>query len=243
MKSKILIRLGNFFFYYRDFLFPVIFLGLLLFSKPIFPCGRYDLSVWLVIGGFFVAMAGQILRALTVGYDYIVRGGVNKKVYADRLVTGGVFSHSRNPLYLGNFIILVGLSLIVNAHLIYWIGIPLFFLIYASLIAAEENFLRQKFGSEYEDYCQRVNRIWPNWKGFKTSIQNMNFSWKRLLNKEYGSFCMWIIVAILMRMWSLHCVLGKEAAMEIKRLAFILILPISIYILIPVLKDRKSISE
>ena len=45
---------------------------------------------------------------LTIGYEYIVRGGRQGKVYAEDLVQGGVFAHSRNPLYLGNLLIIVG---------------------------------------------------------------------------------------------------------------------------------------
>jgi protein-S-isoprenylcysteine O-methyltransferase Ste14 len=61
--------------------------------------------------GVVVLAGGLALRSLVVGLAYIKRGGKGKKVYADALVTDGIFAHSRNPLYLGNILILCGLAL------------------------------------------------------------------------------------------------------------------------------------
>ena len=96
--------------------------------------------------GTAVVLLGQIIRAMTIGLDYIIRGGRNRRVYAEDLVTTGIFSHCRNPLYVGNLLVLLGLGIAANS--IYFVGIlmPLFLLFYQAIVLAEENFLRNKFG-------------------------------------------------------------------------------------------------
>src|SRR5205814_7404454 len=100
--------------------------------------------------GFLVASAGQMLRAATIGLEYIIRGGRKRQVYAEKLVQGGVFAHCRNPLYLGNFVILLGVGLASNSVLFLCIAIPFFAFAYWALIAAEENYLRNKAEHEFD---------------------------------------------------------------------------------------------
>ena len=53
--------------------------------------------------GVFVSFLGLGVRAATIGFEYVVRGGRNRQVYADHLVQGGIYAHTRNPMYLGQF--------------------------------------------------------------------------------------------------------------------------------------------
>jgi len=145
---------------------------------------------------------------LTIGYDYIRRGGKDYAVYAERLVQGGVFAHSRNPLYLGNILIVLGLALIASSTYVYLVGLPFFLLAYAAIIAAEEDYLRRKFGAEYEDYCRRVNRLWPDWTGFGKSVEDMEFSWRRVVKKEYNTTFVWLAMALGLKLWDLESLPG-----------------------------------
>jgi len=56
-------------------------------------------------------------------------------VYAEALVRGGVFAHCRNPLYLGNVLIVIGLALVIHAFAFYLIAIPALVFVYACVIA------------------------------------------------------------------------------------------------------------
>lgn len=186
-----MIRIGNFLFRYRNGLFPVAFALLLWKGRPVFANDLVAAAL-----GFGVAMSGQILRAATIGLAYIVRGGRNRRVYADGLVTTGLFAHCRNPLYVGNILILAGVGLVSNSLVFLTIGLPLFLFCYRAIVAAEENFLRQKFGREYDDYCARVNRFVPRLTGLDRTLRSMEFNWRRLVIKEYGSTFAWIAGAL-----------------------------------------------
>ena len=193
-----MIRIGNFFFHYRNALFPVAYLLLFLNGPEIID--DYRLAV---AGGLIVALAGQGLRAVTIGLEYIIRGGRNRQVYAEKLVQGGIFAHCRNPLYVGNFLVILGLGIACNSRLFLAFGIPFFLFAYWAIIAAEENFLRSKFGDEFAAYCARVNRFVPNFSGLGSTLQSMQFNWRRLISAEYGSTYAWLAAIILLTLKNL----------------------------------------
>ena len=187
-----IVKLGNFLFHYRNGLFPIVYLLLIFKSHPVI--ADYRLAA---LTGFLVALAGQLVRVVTIGLEYIIRGGRGRQVYAEKLVQGGIFAHCRNPLYVGNYLILLGVGLASNSLLFLSIGIPFFAVAYWAIIAAEENFLRNKFGGEFEDYCARVNRLLPNLSGIGKTLTGMQINWRRLITAEYGSAYIWLVAIIL----------------------------------------------
>ena len=194
-----MIRIGNFLFHYRNGLFPLVYALLIFRSTPLLT--DYRLAALL---GLLVAGAGQFLRAITIGLEYIIRGGRDRQVYAARLVQGGIFAHCRNPLYLGNYLILLGLGLASNSMLFLAVAVPFFAFAYWAIIAAEEDYLRKKFGSEFDDYCARVNRLVPDFSGIGQTVAGMRFNWRRLITAEYGSAYIWmagITLVTLNNLW------------------------------------------
>jgi protein-S-isoprenylcysteine O-methyltransferase Ste14 len=195
-----MVKAGNFLFRYRNALFPLVYALLIFRSPPIFSDFRRA-----AVLGVAVALLGQALRAMTIGLEYIIRGGRNRMVYATSLVQGGMFAHCRNPLYVGNFLILVGVGLASNSVVFVSCAIPFFAFSYWAIIAAEENYLRDKFGQEFEEYCARVNRLVPDLSGIRATLSGMRFNWSRLITAEYGSTFVWIAAVILVtlkNLWS-----------------------------------------
>ena len=182
-----MVSIGNFFFHYRNVLFPLVYLLALVPSPSLLPNERVGL-----IAGILLLLLGQGLRALTIGLVYIKRGGKNKQVYAIDLVQDGMFAHCRNPLYNGNILIVLGIGIAVNSLLFLTFGGAFFFFAYFCIVMAEENFLRNKFGPAYDDYCRRVPRFWIRVQGLEATLSSMNFRWRRLIVKEYGTPFSWI---------------------------------------------------
>ena len=82
------------------------FLLVLLLDLPPATVGDdVQLDRWMDVPGIAIAACGQLLRAAVIGLEYLKRGGVNKQPHVDRLVTGGMFAHGRNPLRVGNVLI------------------------------------------------------------------------------------------------------------------------------------------
>lgn len=184
-----MISIGNFFFKYRNFLFPVFSLTIFIQSPPLFSTSLFGQTAYTipVVIGLMIAMLGQAVRAATIGLKYIVRGGKNKKVYAEDLVTEGIFNHCRNPLYVGNILMLTGVGLISNSLYFAVLVVPFFCFIYQAIVLAEENYLRTKFGPQYVAYCSRVNRWVPRLKGILDTLSSMEFNWQRYIVNEYNT--------------------------------------------------------
>lgn len=189
-----MIQIGNFFFKYRNFLFIILYLLLFMPSPPIFGEKTFGRNYYLypIILGLLVTVTGQIIRGMTIGLAYIVRGGRDKKVYADQLVTEGIFTHIRNPLYVGNILMLLGVGILANSLIYVAVIMPVFLFIYQAIVLAEENFLRGKFGASFDEYTQKVHRWIPNLSGIGKTFSAMSFKWKRWLIKEYNTQFVWL---------------------------------------------------
>lgn len=74
------------------------------------------------------------------------------------LVTRGVHGWSRNPIYLGMFLIYGGIGLAVRSPWILILLLPLALTIRYGVVAREEAYLERRFGAAYRDYRARVRR-------------------------------------------------------------------------------------
>ena len=189
---------GRWLFKYRNKVFTVFLLLLLLGLPPVTAGHDVRLDRWMDLLGFAIAAAGQILRAAVIGLQYIKRGGVNKQPHADKLVTGGMFAHCRNPLYVGNLLILAGLFVIHNHVLVYVLGGAFYLGAYYAIVAAEEDYLRDKFGPDFDVYCQQVPRWNIRWGGLPATLASMEMNWKRMVQKDYGTAYFWMAGAALL---------------------------------------------
>jgi len=195
INRKRLVKLGNFLFRNRNGIFPLFYLMLFVPSPEVF-----SNPVVAMIIGFSVTIIGQLVRVVTIGLVYIIRGGKDRRVYAEDLVTTGIFAHCRNPLYVGNILILVGLGIASNSLLFMAVFTPLFLFFWQAIVLAEENYLRNKFGQQYDEYCRSVNRWLINFKGLGETLNSMEFKWRRVIIREYNSTYIWMTGAVLIVM-------------------------------------------
>lgn len=140
-------------------------------------------DVW-VLFSFAIALAGLALRAYTVGFVPAGTSGRNAKAQrAERLNTTGMYSIVRNPLYLANFIILLGVVLSLK---VWWLAVIVtlaFFAYMERIIMAEEAFLSEKFGTDYAAWCAKTPVILPKLSLWQKP--DMPFSIKTVLKREY----------------------------------------------------------
>ncbi len=174
--GSLAVRYGNFLFRYRNAVFPAVMVAVFVLLPPQPFMGDWALDKWLDLVGLLVCLLGQCLRAAVVGLAYIKRGGVNKQIFAAALVQEGIFAASRNPLYVGNLVVLAGAFLIHNNPWAYLIGGAFFLLSYRAIVAAEERYLKSQFGAAYEAYCRRVNRWWPASGRIGPAVAGMSFN-------------------------------------------------------------------
>ena len=240
-----MINIGNFFFKYRNYLFIILYVLLFVPALPLFSAQRngFNYYWWPIIIGLAITISGQIIRAVTIALAYIIRGGRNKEIFAEDLVTKGIFSHCRNPLYLGNILMLIGVGILSNSLLYIVVIIPLFLLIYQSIVLAEENFLRNKFGQQFESYCGHVNRWVPSLNGIGKTFKSMYFNWRRYVLKEYNTFFVWLGGITLLLLLDYPQLTHYNTVLRNRLLYIILPLIILSYLLVRFLKKSGRLVE
>jgi protein-S-isoprenylcysteine O-methyltransferase Ste14 len=206
------LRCGDLLFKYRNAVFPAVFVILVLASpRSAWTPSRIDAV--LDIAGVCLAVAGQALRIGVIGLAYIKRGGLNKKVHASRLVTGGIFAVCRNPLYLGNALILSGLLLVCNALPAYAFAGGFFVFAYWSIIRTEETFLLAKFGADYVAYCRQVHRWLPDLRRLPEVTRGVSFNWRRVVIKDYSTIASWTIGVLALKAYEQSLRQGTDATL------------------------------
>lgn len=175
---------GNWLFKYRSYvpllLFPFATL-VILFGNPGF---GFNSTAWyaLCLG---VSLAGQVVRALVIGFTPAGTSGRNtSQQVAETVNTAGMYSLVRHPLYLGNFLMMCGPFMLLG-NLGFFVGASFFYWIYYERIMfAEEGFLRKKFGQSFTDWAAKVPPFFP--RKLKWMPNQLSFSLKNILKREYS---------------------------------------------------------
>ncbi|MCK9409180.1 MAG: isoprenylcysteine carboxylmethyltransferase family protein [Bacteriovoracaceae bacterium] len=121
-----------------------------------------DPTVATLIAGFTVALLGEAIRfwGVSIAGSETRTTGV---IGATNLITDGPFGHVRNPLYVGNILMYLGIAIMSNALVPYLVAVVFvwFALQYHLIVLREEEHLRTAFGPEYGTYCEKVPRFIP----------------------------------------------------------------------------------
>lgn len=183
--SEHFIRSGSFFFRYRSYLplftLPVIVASFLGYK---YPKGSHTLDLFWELGCFLLSLLGLGIRIFVSGTVPKGTSGRNtRKQRAEILNTTGAYSVIRHPLYLGNYLMVLGASF-VSRHWFLPLLLSLgFILYYERIIFTEEEFLEKKFGEEFRIWARNTPIIIPRFKNYRPP--DLPFSWKIALRKEY----------------------------------------------------------
>jgi hypothetical protein len=149
----------------------------------------------LFLVGLGVALAGLGIRIWAAGH--IEKGS--------QLAACGPYQRTRNPLYLGSFLIGMGFSLAAAKVWLAGLFLVLFFALYIPVMRREERELEQSFGSEYESYRRQVPFFLPRISvGNPTedstwALPTRNFQWRLvILNREYNAAMGLVLIAVVL---------------------------------------------
>lgn len=132
---------------------------------------------------FAVALAGFAVRCLVAGYVPSGTSGRSVRGFrAQSLNTDGMYSLCRNPLYLGNFLVALGVLLFLHAPYLLVLYALLFWLHYERIILAEEEFLLRQYGDVYRAWAQTTPAFLPRVSGWRRP--GRPFSWSRAARRE-----------------------------------------------------------
>lgn len=167
---------------------------------------RHRIVTSAAFGVLFLALAQPTPRSLLMGLPIVILGevlrtwssGYIRKDHA--LATDGPYSLTRNPLYLGNFLLGLGFCVMANRWPVMAAFLAVFALIYDATIEDEEQKLLKKFGDVFSLYCREVPRFFPRLTGWRPAP----FRWE--LVKKHREFHTWaavagVLVVVIAKMW------------------------------------------
>ncbi len=178
-------RSGKLFFRWRSYL-PLVLVPLFVasFIGARYPSNSHALDLVWEIGCFLVSLTGLAIRIFTVGTAPHGTSGRNtREQKAEVLNTAGAYSVVRHPLYLGNYLIALGLSLFSRTWYLPVIVSLATLLYYERIAAQEEEFLDKKFGAEFRAWVARVPAIIPDFRHLRSPA--LPFSWRKALGREF----------------------------------------------------------
>ena len=157
------------------FIFGAVFL---VFASP---------TPWLLATGLVIALLGLVLRAWSAGH-------IRKN---QELAVSGPYAFTRNPLYLGSFLMGAGFTF---ASGVWWLGllfVVLFLGIYFPVMRIEAAELTAIFGREYKEYAEKVPLLFP-W-AYRLQSKDKRFELELYLRyREYRAALGFLAVSALL---------------------------------------------
>jgi protein-S-isoprenylcysteine O-methyltransferase Ste14 len=162
---------------------PLLVVGVFLAARP---------TVRSLLIGLAIAGLGLSIRAWAAGH-------IQKE---KKLAVSGPYRHTRNPLYVGNFVLGIGIAVATDS----WWGVGLFLLyfglFYPPVIIEERDRMKRLFPAEYADYTTRVPLFFPRLKPsagndegrFRWSVYRKNREPRALL----GTAFVWALLVVKM---------------------------------------------
>ena len=177
-------RIGALLFRNRSWL-PVLFIGV-----PLLAPGRMSAAAWIV--GAIVVVSGEWIRLAGVAAAGTVTRRRSRVV--QRLVTYGIFGWVRNPLYVGNFLIWMGFTIISGVYWFLPLAIVIFAIEYSLIVRYEEGVLESIFGTEYLAYRQSTPRWIPRPPSARAEGPH---DWAEAWRSEVSTFLQYAVLTVL----------------------------------------------
>ena len=148
---------------------------------------------WLLTA-FVVSLLGELIQSWA--FASLIK---NKE-----LAVRGPYVLTRNPMYLGRFVLILGLLiLLANPYLIVLYCI-LYYFYMVNRVKREEQHLNEVLGEPYEEYRRRVNRFWPTFSRL-ADRQLFFFDWKRFKdNNGHWNFLSVLSVYVALYAYALY---------------------------------------
>ena len=184
---------GNFLFKYRG-QFPLILFFIVvpfIFLTDYSSITDANEKIYTIIS-VLLSSLGFLIRFYTIGTTPKGTSGRNtKKQVAEVLNSTGIYAIVRHPLYLGNYLIWIGIATFVFSPFFFLLVSLLFCIYYERIMFAEERFLEKKFREEYLNWSNKIPAFIPDFSLYKKSL--IPFSIKTVLRREYSGILACVI--------------------------------------------------
>lgn len=165
----------------------------------------FRIPIGFLIGAVYIVRADPSGKTFFIGAAIMIFGEFIRFVSAGTLIKfegvtqNGIYSYTRNPLYIGSFLIGTGACIIGMDLLFTLIFVVSYPLIYMSVIRREEQFLINRYGNDYRLYISEVPRIIPRRFNLREALGE-TAPFLAVKNRELltvaGIIAVWVIMVI-----------------------------------------------
>ena len=162
--------------------------GFLLFLVA-WRLGQTYSQAWIFPLGLICALSGLLVRIWATGW----------LVKNDKLTTSGPYRLTRNPLYLGTLLIVLGQCLMSGVIWAPLVFLPFFLILFWQTMLQEEKFLSGVYGEDYVNYARSVPLLFPRLQNLsRSSIASpeQSFAWPRVLRCYKGFTANLLLICI-----------------------------------------------
>jgi len=153
-----------------------------------------------------IGVVGLAVRVWTVGHvPSGTSGRSTRGLRADTLNTDGPYSVVRHPLYVGNFLMGLGVACFPALWWVVLVYVLAFWLYYERIMLAEEAFLRDAFGDAFVEWAERTPAFVPDLRKYR--CPDLPFSIRNVLGREYNGV---LALVVVMTLLDAAGVLGSE---------------------------------
>jgi len=198
-EKKWAITVGNLLFKYRSYFFVPILALLIIFTRPQMSLGSVTADTLFDFIGFLLALVGFFIRAVVIGYKKPGTSGRGTNIDVKEVITDGMYQVCRNPLYLANFLMWLGLTVMWWEIHFFVVIVGFFAIEYFFIIKAEESYLSSKFGAVYDNYKKLVPAFFPKIRNFKKP--DRPFNWDKVLKNETNLLLLLLIFPFLFNVY------------------------------------------
>jgi protein-S-isoprenylcysteine O-methyltransferase Ste14 len=186
-------------------LFPLLLIAAGESAQPR-PDHRLELA-WDALCLLF-ALSGLAIRVATVGFVPRDTSGRNTgNPQAESLNTSGLYSVVRHPLYLGNYLMWLGVALFPRSWWAPVIVSLVFWLYYERIMFAEEEYLRRKFGQLFTSWAATTPPFFPRLAGWRRP--EVGFCLLTVLRREHSSLLALIASLTTLKIAADHAYTGR----------------------------------
>jgi len=203
-------REGEWLFRWRSYI-PLLPLALVIavaLTSFEYPFGSEALDrVW-EFSCLFISLFGVLIRVRAVGHAPGGTSGRNTDgQLAKALNTTGMYSVVRHPLYLGNFLMWMGVALLPRSLWLAIVTALFFWIYYERIMFAEEEFLTEQFGDEYLSWARRTPAFLPRFSSWQAP--RLRFCLRTVLKRELSTGFALIGVFTLVELASDFSIYGR----------------------------------
>ena len=159
--------------------------------------GRANGFSWVFAAGILCALGGLLLRIWATGW----------LVKNQNLTTSGPYRLTRNPLYLGTMLIVLGQCLMSGVTWAPLVFPPFFLVLYWMTMRQEEKFLAERYGADYDRYAQAVPLFLPRLRNLRENsiaCPEQTFSWQRVRRCYKGFSANLLLIVIYAYLYHAH---------------------------------------